>query len=162
MSAGTFTFRLCKEDFKFSAAHFTVFGSRVAETLHGHNYHVGVEVEGDRLDEIGLLTDIAPLKKAIRARCAELDSLVLVPESCPYLEIERDEESVIVRWADRCYRFPAREVVLLPLANITVEELARMLWRDLARLIEDEAVRGLAVTVEETAGQGCVYRASLR
>ena len=36
----TFSIRLAKEDFKFSVAHFTIFGPGHAEPLHGHNYNV--------------------------------------------------------------------------------------------------------------------------
>ena len=44
---------LAKEDFKFSAAHFTLFPGGRAELLHGHNYRVRVELAGSELDEEG-------------------------------------------------------------------------------------------------------------
>ena len=46
-----YVLRLAKEDFKFSAAHFTLFGPDEAELLHGHNYQVEVEMVGYALDE---------------------------------------------------------------------------------------------------------------
>ena len=63
MSA-SFTIRLAKEDFKFSVAHFTIFGAKSAEPLHGHNYRLALEVEGEGVDEHGLLADCARLKRA--------------------------------------------------------------------------------------------------
>ena len=44
MHAGRFTVRLAKQDFKFSAAHFTLFPDGTAELLHGHNFQVAVAV----------------------------------------------------------------------------------------------------------------------
>ena len=64
---------LAKEDFKFSVAHFTIFGPHRAERLHGHNYRVRVRASGPHLDEYGLLADIGPLKARIRESCGELD-----------------------------------------------------------------------------------------
>ena len=39
--------RLYKQDFRFDAAHFLVFGDGTREPLHGHNYQVSVRLEGD-------------------------------------------------------------------------------------------------------------------
>ncbi len=169
--ASGFTLRLAKQDFKFSAAHFTIFGPDAAESLHGHNYQVEVELTGNALDPLGLLVDVADIKLAIRTWCRLLDSRTLVASRCPHLEVERDGEALEVRYAGRRYRLPAAEVVLLPIANVTVEELTRLLWQDLAAGVDigdsrrvdlpRSQLTELAVRVEETAGQGCCYRASL-
>src|SRR5512142_2888596 len=106
MDAPRFTLRLAKGDFKFSAAHFTLFGPDEAEPLHGHNYRVLVEVGGDGLDELGLLVETGILKRRIREILAELDDRVLLPERSPLLEIAAEEGSVDCRFADRAYRFP--------------------------------------------------------
>ena len=57
MDAPAWTLALAKEDFKFSVAHFTLFGPERAETLHGHNYRVAIELTGPALDAAGLLVD---------------------------------------------------------------------------------------------------------
>lgn len=156
-----FTLRLAKADFKFSVAHFTVFGSEEGEALHGHNYQVTVEVAGGALDELGLLVPVARLKRSIRAACRRLDDKTLIPERCPHLEIDGDGDVVVVRFAGRTYTLPAEEVCLLPLENTTVELLARLLWEDLAPDLHDLPVHRLAVSVDETVGQGCRYEAAL-
>jgi 6-pyruvoyltetrahydropterin/6-carboxytetrahydropterin synthase len=148
---------LAKEDFKFSSAHFTLFGDGRAELLHGHNYRVRVELAGGELDGDGLLVDIERFKRELRALCARLDSRTLIPTLSPRLDWLRDEGGIEVRFGDRTYRFPAADTLLLPLANTSIELLARSLWQDLAPLLAGSRVRSLAVSVEETPGQECWY-----
>jgi len=161
VSEPTFNLRLAKRDFKFSIAHFTLFGPAEAEPLHGHNYRVSVEIEGRRLDEAGLLADCGDLKRRIRALCAELDDRILLPKESPWLEVVDGDESVEVRFAERVYRLPAAEVVRLPIENTSMELLARFFWQALAAGLPAERIRSLAVEVEETDGQSCGYRAPL-
>ncbi len=162
MAPPRWTLRLAKEDFKFSAAHFTLFGPNEAEHLHGHNYHVVVEVEGGELDEAGLLADASIVKRRVRELCTELDDCVLLPERTSLLELRTEAGSVECRYGDRVYRFPEREVVLLPLVNVSMELLARFFWRNLADDLSASDLATLAVAVEETPGQSCRYSAALR
>ncbi len=154
---------LAKEDFKFSSAHFTLFPDGSAELLHGHNYQVQLEVSGDRLDELGLLCDFEQLKRTIRALCDELDSRMLLPERCAQLDLRREGDEVEVRFDRRRYCFPAADVLLLPLVNTSVEELATWLWQRVADSLRQEQptamerLSWLGIDVGETAGQGCRY-----
>jgi 6-pyruvoyltetrahydropterin/6-carboxytetrahydropterin synthase len=161
MSNPRFTLRLAKGDFKFSAAHFTLFSPTEAEPLHGHNYRVLVEVGGDRLDELGLLIETGILKRRIRELLAALDDRVLLPERSPLLALTIEGGAVDCRYADRAYRFPEREVVLLPLVNVTMELLSRLVWRRLAEDLDAGVATHLAVEIEETDGQSCRYAAPL-
>jgi 6-pyruvoyltetrahydropterin/6-carboxytetrahydropterin synthase len=152
---------LAKEDFKFSAAHFTLFPNGGAELLHGHNYQVEVELSGGGLDEEGLLVDLESFKKALRSRCARLDSFTLLPSASRRLRWSRDGGSVEVSCGERVYRFPENDVLFLPLVNTSIELLARMLWDELAPQLAGSRVDTLAVSVEESAGQRCWYEARL-
>lgn len=161
MSTPRYTLRLAKGDFKFSAAHFTLFGPTEAEPLHGHNYRVLVEVGGDGLDELGLLVETGILKRRIRELLVELDDRVLLPDRSPHLELGEDDGSLACRFGERAYRFPRDEVRLLPLVNVTMELLARMLWGELAAALADEPVTHLAIEIEETDGQSCRFAAPI-
>lgn len=152
---------LAKEDFKFSAAHFTLFGDGRAELLHGHNYRVRLELAGDGLDAEGLLVDIETVKKELRRLCSRLDSRTLIPAESARLRWSEEGGSVEVRFDERTYRFPAADTLALPLVNTSIELLARMLWHDLAPHLAGSRVDTLAVAVEETAGQQCWYEAAL-
>ncbi len=157
----SYTLHFAKEDFKFSSAHFTLFGPEKAERLHGHNYQVGLELVGSALDDDGLLVDFARVKGRIRELCDRLDSRTLVPEECPYLGVERGEGVVTVRFRERVYRFPEADTLLLPIANTSIELFARYLWQELRPALAGSHVEALGVNVAETAGQSCWYRARL-
>ena len=156
----TFRLRLAKADFKFAAAHFTLFAEREAEALHGHNYRVAVDVEGEELDGAGLLVEIGPLKQRIRELCSSWDERILIPGGSAEIASQRTGDEVTVRYRSRRYVFPADEVVELPLVNTTIELLARHLWSGLAPAVAGVATR-LAVSVEDTEGQSCRYSAAL-
>jgi 6-pyruvoyltetrahydropterin/6-carboxytetrahydropterin synthase len=156
-----FTLRLAKEDFKFSVAHFTIFGAGRAEPLHGHNYRLALELEGDAIDETGLLADCDAWKRSARAVCATLDDKVLLAARSPHVELVVEEESVVCSFAERIYRFPADETLRLPLENVSMELIARWAWEQLAHAAHGTAVKRLTVEIEETPGQLCRYRAAI-
>jgi len=157
----SFTLRLAKQDFKFAAAHFTLFPDGSGELLHGHNFRVRVEVQGPETGAAGLLLDVASLKERIRELCRELDERTLIPEKSSLLHLRRDSDAVEVALGERCYRLPLQDVTLLPLPNVTIEGLARMLWQQLAPALARTRLTGLGVEVEESAGQSCTYCAPL-
>ncbi len=155
----SYTLILAKQDFKFSCAHFTLFSAEHAELLHGHNYQVRVRLRGPELDARGLLLAIEPLKRRIRELCARLDSRTLIPAESPLLTLGRDDSNITIRFRERVYGLPAADVVLLPWVNTSIELLAQMLWLELQPAIDATRIAVLAVEVEETAGQSCIYEA---
>jgi len=160
-NAPGYTLRLAKQDFKFAAAHFTLFPDGRGELLHGHNFRVAVRVSGPQAGEMGLLIELADFKARIRAACARLDERTLIPGESALLQVRRAGDSIEVRLGERAYRLPAADVALLPLANVTIELLARLLWEQLAPALAGTAAQQLCVEVEETAGQSCAYAAPL-
>jgi 6-pyruvoyltetrahydropterin/6-carboxytetrahydropterin synthase len=152
---------LAKEDFKFAAAHFTLLPDAQAELLHGHNYRVRLEIGGTSLDDDGLLLNVERLKREVRAQCAKLDTRTLLPAESSRLAWRRLGDEIEVRLGERRYLLPAADVLLLPLANTSMELLARLLWRALAPHLAGSAIKLLVVSVEEAAGQSCSYEAVL-
>ena len=65
----------------FSAAHFLREYRGKCERIHGHNYLVEVEIEGENLDEIGILLDFNEGKKMLRGILEELDHSLLNRDS---------------------------------------------------------------------------------
>jgi 6-pyruvoyltetrahydropterin/6-carboxytetrahydropterin synthase len=53
MPGQTVTLRLAKENMKFSAGHFTIFGPGSRERVHGHDFRVAVRVQA-RVGDDGL------------------------------------------------------------------------------------------------------------
>lgn len=152
---------LQKEAFKFSAAHFLIFPDGSAERLHGHNYRVFVEIEAS-LSRHGLVIDFKRVKPVVRALCDELDEHWLVPGEHPELRSTRLADGRIeVSYRERRYAVPAEDVIVLPVNNLSAENLAGWFGRELRRRLEaafdDLRVRVLRLAVEETSGQRGVY-----
>ncbi len=64
-------------ELRFAAAHFMTFGGR-CETLHGHNYTLAVQLDGD-LNADSWLFDFGELRRLVAALCQELDHAFLLP-----------------------------------------------------------------------------------
>jgi 6-pyruvoyltetrahydropterin/6-carboxytetrahydropterin synthase len=151
-----------KEYFKFSAAHFLIFPDGTAERLHGHNYRVFAEIDA-ALSRHGLVLDFKQVKPLIRRLVDELDEHWLVPGQHEVLRVTSLADGrVEVRFRERVYAAPAEDVLVLPINNVSAENLATHLGRELRRRIESEfagvVVRGLRLAVEETSGQRGVWR----
>lgn len=124
MSAPDFsTIEISKDYLHFNAAHFTLFSASDREDLHGHTFYVAAEVDSP-VGEDGLAFDYNLFKSALESLCGELDEKVLLPERSPYLALEHSEGYLIARFADERIPFLPRDVLTLPVRNITVEELA--------------------------------------
>lgn len=124
MSAPTVsTIEISKDYLHFNAAHFTLFSASEREDLHGHTFYVAAEVDSP-VGEDGLAFDYNLFKSALEGLCGELDEKVLLPERSPYLTLERSEGYLVARFADERIPFLPRDVLTLPIRNITVEELA--------------------------------------
>jgi 6-pyruvoyltetrahydropterin/6-carboxytetrahydropterin synthase len=74
-----------------------------------------------------MLADYGPLKKAVIERCRSWNEIFLLPGRSPHLKLERDARGdVLARFQDEELRFLARDVLVLPVENVTLEELARI------------------------------------
>ncbi|MGE0709434.1 MAG: 6-pyruvoyl tetrahydropterin synthase family protein [Planctomycetota bacterium] len=155
-----FGVRVYKEYFNFAAAHFLLFPDGGRERLHGHNYQVRVELEGE-LGPGEMVLDFCQLKPIVRRHCDALDHRLLLALEHPGLEVRPDEHEVEARFRrpdGRIERFvfPRDDVLLLPLRNTSTERLAELLaGRILADLdpADRARLRGFGVEVEEAAGQ---------
>ena len=149
-------------DLRFSAAHFTTFEGQ-CEPLHGHNYAVTVEVEGE-LTADSWVVDFAKLRKMARRICDELDHRFILQRRSTVLEIDEGMSNWKVRFGERGWVLPKAEVVPLPIDNSTAERLAE--WFA-GRLVEELRSAGAAnvaaitVGIEEAPGQGVWYRQSV-
>ena len=148
------TLDIAKEDMHFSAAHFTVFSAAKRENLHGHDFYVAATVTSP-IDADGLCFDYNLLKTRLRALCVELDETVLLPTRSPHLEVATEADACHVAFANERLHFLRRDVKLLPLRNITVEELAHWLLGELTTSagFEDLPIERLELRVSSGPGQ---------
>ena len=158
---GTWAVRLYKEDFRFDAAHFLVFPDGSREPLHGHNYQVRVLLEGEVAAD-DMVVDFLKAKPVIRAVCAELDHVTLVPTRNRFLTVQQAGGRVRVSGAGEAIDLPAADVRLLDVTNLSVERLAGFLTDRLlesfARDLPQARLSAIEVEIEETPGQSALHR----
>ncbi len=149
--------RIAKAEHVFSAAHFITFGDR-CERLHGHNYHVAVEVHGP-LDENQLVVDFLLLRAKLREITATLDHYVLLPAEHPQMRVVDDGRQVTATLGDLRWAFPSGDCRLLPVANTTAELLAAYIGGQLLAVLGAAASKlgRLRVEVDECDGQIAVW-----
>jgi len=151
-----------KEGLSFSAAHFISFSGK-CERLHGHNYEVSVQMEGN-LTTDRYVFDFVVLKKLLSAICLPLDHHFLLPEKNPDIEFQKQGMEWEIRYGQRRYIMPEEDVLLLPLDNITAERLAEYICGKLISSLKDYETDNLSsveVGVAEAPGQTGYYRVSL-
>ncbi len=149
------TLYIDKESHKFSAAHFTIFSATERERLHGHNYSVSARIVAP-LGENGFSADYNVYKNRLAELCDSLDEYLLLAEHSPFQRVEEHGINYRVFFAGDEMQFLRSDTLLLPLRNVTVEELSRYL---LARLVEASAgedLREIELCVASGAAQkGC-------
>ncbi len=158
-----FSIRISKQDNRFSSAHFTVLGER-REPLHGHNYEVSVELNGFLTDE-GYVLDFAEAAAILKEICKSLDHKMIVPTQNPALRIDRGKDWVEISFRQESFRFPAADVLLLPISNATAELFSEHICRLVVEAIKArgyENVAEVGVTVEEAGGQAASCRRRVR
>ena len=69
-------YRISVHDF-FSSAHQLKGYRGKCEAVHGHNWKVDIEVQGETLNDIGLLMDFTDLKKILKSAIDPLDHVLL-------------------------------------------------------------------------------------
>lgn len=161
---GEFRVSVTKDYLVFASAHFITFTGHQCETLHGHNYRVGVVVEGALDPESWFVFDFVALKRIMRKLCDDIDHKVLLPTENPHLKIGEDGDAITVayRGVPR-YMFPRRDCALLPVPNTTVEMLAEYLTGQLRSTLAGEGASGVTaieMEVEENFGQSATFRST--
>jgi 6-pyruvoyltetrahydropterin/6-carboxytetrahydropterin synthase len=160
--AHTYKVSVCKEYLSFSSAHFITLAGHQCESLHGHNYRVGVTVEGDLDPECAFVVDFAVVKRIVRPHVQALDHRVLLPTANGKLVLREEGDRLIVDYLGSCrFVFPRSNCALLPIANTTAEMIAEYL----ATLIRDDLrketlprLEAIEVEVEESVGQSGYYK----
>jgi 6-pyruvoyltetrahydropterin/6-carboxytetrahydropterin synthase len=160
-----FRVQVSKDYLVFASAHFITFKGHQCETLHGHNYRVGVAVEGSVESETLFVLDFSVLKQIVRRLVDRIDHKVLLPTLNPKLAFREEGDRLSVDYFGKpTYVFPKRDCALLPIPNSTAEMLAQYLG---TQMREELAAGGythltsLELEVEENYGQSATYQEAL-
>jgi len=157
----TFSIEVAKDYFNFASAHFLIFANGKREPLHGHNYQVSVQLEGE-LDRAGVVLDFITLKPMVKRICDSLDHRTLIQTESPALEVRRRAREIEVRYRQQKFILPKQDVLLLPLANTSTELLAEHVAKRIRRQVQQNfrgtKIRHMEVGVEEARGQRGIFR----
>jgi 6-pyruvoyltetrahydropterin/6-carboxytetrahydropterin synthase len=148
---------------RFAAAHMATFHGE-CEPLHGHNYVVSVEAEGD-LTEDSWVWDFGDLKRMTRSILDEMDHKFLLQRQSRVLTIEESAGEWTVSFGGRRYVFPKSDVAVLPIDNSTAERLAQYIAGQLIegfRSRQAGTIARLRIGVEEMPGQAGWYMIDLQ
>lgn len=146
------TLHIDKQAHKFSAAHFTIFSATERERLHGHNYSMSARIVAPMGPE-GFSADYNVYKRRMKAICDAHDEYLLLAKHSPHLRIEQIEDEYHVVYNGKTLRFPVDETLLLPILNVTIEELAHYLLGELLKDGGDEGLTEVEVFVSSGDGQ---------
>lgn len=156
-------YKICvnKNFLTFSSGHFVIFEkksqfSHPCESLHGHNYKVGVEIEGTMNEKNGYILDFGVIKNIIKEILNPLDHKVIVPLNCSSVKVERKDETVILEFREKRYVLPLVDVALLPITNGTSEMLAKFILYTMLEKIKQAGIdnlKNVQIEVEENFGQ---------
>jgi 6-pyruvoyltetrahydropterin/6-carboxytetrahydropterin synthase len=160
-----FRVQVSKDYLVFASAHFITFRGHQCETLHGHNYRVGVAVEGAVDDEAFFVLDFSILKQITRRLVDEIDHKVLLPLQNPKLAFHEDGDRLRVDYFGKpTYVFPRRDCALLEIQNTTAEMLAQYIGTRVRDELNGSGYTHLTLLeleVEENYGQSATYRETL-
>lgn len=147
---------------RFAAAHMATFAG-TCEPLHGHNYDLTVEVEGELTND-SWVWDFGQLKREARAIAEELDHKFLLQHASTILEIDERPSNWAIRFGERGYVLPKSDVLALPIDNTTAERLAEWIAGRLIPVLRAAGASNLVrltVGVEEMPGQAGWYTVDL-
>lgn len=155
------TYAVCVHpgDLRFSAAHFITLNG-TCEHLHGHNFHVRIDVTGDNNAD-AFVVDFVELNRVTAHICDGLHDRILLAGDSREMSIERADGMLHVRGCGKRFAFPEDNCAVLPLTNTTAEMLAHHIGVRLHEELPAEALeraRLLEVAVEEADQQWGISR----
>ena len=142
------------DELKFSAGHFMVFSSEHRETMHGHDYELNVAFN-TWIERNGMSFDCKYYKQKILKICQSLDYRFLLPSQSEYMQLEEAGDQWLLKFPAETISFLKNDVVVLPVSNITMEELSYWFLQQIV-IDEDElrshGIHGVRVQVRNGRG----------
>ena len=135
--------------FAFSAAHAGLHDGEF-EPLHGHSFTVTLRLHGNP-DEAGMVCDFSGVKTVLAAVIAPLRRRTLMPARPPGGTCSQENGQVVIGCGGKRYSFPVGDVVLLPVANTTTEEIAGWLLAQLMARLDAPGVRLAELVLAEAS-----------
>src|SRR5262249_3298141 len=124
------------------------------ERLHGHNYHVHASIVAE-IGELGITFDYDLFRNKILTICEQLNLYLLLPAFSPVLKIVDQEPYYYVYFDQDEMHFLKKDVRIMPIRNITIEELSQWVLKELLGDYSDcDTYRIQTLTVKVSNGFG--------
>ncbi len=144
---------LAHANMQFSAGHFVIFSPTVRENIHGHTYTVSAALLTE-IGDTGLSFDLTDYQARLAGICAQLDLIVLIPGMCKHLKITHDDDYTTIHFSSEKIVFLKRDIKILPLSNITLEELSFWIAQQLllgGSLLCEDGIKEITIKVSSGA-----------
>jgi 6-pyruvoyltetrahydropterin/6-carboxytetrahydropterin synthase len=148
------TIEISENKLWFAAGHFAIFSATERERLHGHNYFVNVALTM-MVGEKGLNFDWRDYEKKLENLCSQLHLSFLLPGTSPFLRIEEQGEYCYAHFGAEKIPFLKKDITVMPLHNITLEELSHWFLAQLtsdAEELRKNALQKVVVKISSTPG----------
>ncbi|MDO5552961.1 MAG: 6-carboxytetrahydropterin synthase [Planctomycetia bacterium] len=165
---------LDSDSLTFNAAHLLTFSGPVSSTgeaesvtvepLHGHDFRVRVSLLGPLNDDKTVIDFIA-FREILLALLLEFHHKTLLPRRNPFLTITTQGKNRIIKvahksQAGKTWSLPRTDSLLLPVVNVTTEELAMLLAKRLFKSLVDRNLlphpdKDYWLTLELEESPGC-------
>lgn len=146
---------------RFSACHFIPNHPKCG-CLHGHTYAISVRLEGEQVGDF--IIDFERVKGIVNELCDRLDHRVLIAENDPRLRIGKTKEiSIEIIESKKRYVLPSEDVVFLPTASVSAEDLCKYFTSGIAKALRGvDNIKKIHVRVDEGIGQGAGCEIEMR
>jgi 6-pyruvoyltetrahydropterin/6-carboxytetrahydropterin synthase len=153
------TIELQKEDMCFTAGHTTIFSATKRENLHGHHYTVQAAFT-TKIFHNGITFDYRYYKGLMISLCKCLHQTFLMPAFSPYLQYKEDDSYHYFTFNAKTMVFLKEDVTILPVTNITIEELSRWFIQELAqdtKSLDAHHIEQIVIKVFSAPGQSASH-----
>ncbi len=146
---------LHKEELKFSAGHFMLFSATEREKMHGHDYMISAAFH-TLIKSNGMAFDCREYKQKLAKFCQLLDYQFILPGQSDFMRLEDTGDRWIAYFGQETFSFLKKDVVVLPISNVTLEELSYWLLQQLTQNeqeLKKHCIQGIALKVFNGRGE---------
>lgn len=146
---------LHKEELKFSAGHFMLLSAVQRESMHGHDYQIQVAFN-TLIKHNGMAFDCRLYKQRLLKICQSLDYRFILPSQSEYLRVTEENDKWIVRFNQQTIPFFKQDAVILPICNVTLEELSHWFLQQIIsnpNELQEHSIQGIIVKVFNGRGE---------
>lgn len=144
-----------KEELKFSAGHFMLLSATQRETMHGHDYQVHATFNA-LIKQNGMAFDCRDYKERLLKICQSLDYRFILPSQSEYLTIVEEAEHWVVRFGTQKIPFLKQDAVVLPVCNVTLEELSNWFLQQVItnnKELQETGIQGIMIKIFNGRGE---------